>query len=77
MELCQNVDNAVVLARRGEIRSPENSLLCVFGQANPAPTADDGIDRFSFFYPPSPRNPEIIQYGVTGHLLFICKQKED
>ena len=43
MELCQNVDNAVVLARRGEVRSPENSLLCVFGQANPAPTADDGI----------------------------------
>ena len=36
MELCQNVDNAVVLARRGEIRSPENCLLCVFGQANPA-----------------------------------------
>ena len=29
-------------------RSPENSLLCVFGQANPAPTADDGIGRFSF-----------------------------
>ena len=48
MELCQNVDNAVVLARRDEIRSPENCLLCVFGQANPAPTADDGIDRFSF-----------------------------
>ena len=48
MELCQNVDNAVVLARRDEIRSPENSLLCVFGQANPAPTADDGIGRFSF-----------------------------
>ena len=48
MELCQNVDNAVVLARRGEIRSPENSLLCAFGQANPAPTTDDGIDRFSF-----------------------------
>ena len=41
MELCQNVDNAVVLACRGEIRSPENSLLCVFGQANPAPAADD------------------------------------
>ena len=33
---------------RGEVRSPENSLLCVFGQANPAPTADDGIGRFSF-----------------------------
>ena len=42
MELCQNVDNAVVLARRGEIRSPENCLLCVFGQANPAPTATMG-----------------------------------
>ena len=45
MELCQNVDNAVVLARRGEIRSPENCLLCVFGQANLAPTADDEISR--------------------------------
>ena len=43
MELCQNVDNAVVLVRRGEVRSPKNSLLCVFGQANPSPTADDGI----------------------------------
>ena len=32
MELCQNVDNAVVLARRDEIRSPENCLLCVFGR---------------------------------------------
>mgnify|MGYP000088502308 FL=1 len=48
MELCQNVDNAVVLARRDEIRSPENCLLCVFGQANPAPTADNWIGRFSF-----------------------------
>ena len=27
MELCQNVDNAVVLACRGEIRSPENSFV--------------------------------------------------
>ncbi|MEQ2954969.1 hypothetical protein [Phocaeicola massiliensis] len=36
------------LVHRGEVRSPENSLLCVFGQANPAPTADDGIDRFGF-----------------------------
>ena len=36
------------LVRRGEVRSPENSLFCVFGQANPAPTADDGIGRFSF-----------------------------
>ena len=51
MELCQNVDNAVVLARRDEIRSPENCLLCVFGQANLAPTADDGISRFSFDTP--------------------------
>ena len=31
------------LVRRGEVRSPKNSLLCVFGQANPSPTADDGI----------------------------------
>ena len=36
------------LVRRGEVRSPGNSLLWVFGQANPAPTAGDGIDRFSF-----------------------------
>jgi len=34
--------------RRGEVRSPENSLPCVFGQANPAPTADDWIGWFSF-----------------------------
>ena len=44
----KNVDNTVVLVGRGEVRSPENSLFCVFGQANPAPTADDGIDRFGF-----------------------------
>ena len=36
------------LVRRGEVLSPENSLLYVFGQANPAPTADDGIGRFCF-----------------------------
>jgi len=36
------------LVRRGEVRSPENSLLYAFGQANPAPPADDGIGRFSF-----------------------------
>ena len=45
------MDNAVVLARRGEIRSPENSLLCVFGQANPAPTVDDGIGLLVSTYP--------------------------
>ena len=39
------------LARRGEVRSPENSLLCVFGQANPPPTVDNLIDRFSFDTP--------------------------
>ena len=27
-----------IVSCRGEVRSPENSLLCVFGQANPAPT---------------------------------------
>ena len=27
-----------IVSCRDEIRSPENSLLCVFGQANPAPT---------------------------------------
>ena len=26
-----------IVSCRGEVRSPENSLLCVFGQANPAP----------------------------------------
>ena len=41
------MDNALLVCR-GEVRSPENSLLCVFGQANPAPTADDWIDWFSF-----------------------------
>ena len=53
MELCQNVDNAVVLARRDEIRSPENCLLCVFGQATPAPTSDNWIARLSFDTLPS------------------------
>ena len=37
-----------IVSCRGEVRSPENSLLCVFWQANPAPTADDGIGRFRF-----------------------------
>ena len=37
-----------IVSCRGEVHSPENSLLCVFGQANPAPTADDGMGRFSF-----------------------------
>ena len=27
-----------IVSCRGEARSPENSLLCVFGQVNPAPT---------------------------------------
>ena len=31
-----------------EICSPENSLLCVFGQANPAPTVNDLAGWFSF-----------------------------
>ena len=64
MELCQNVDNAVVLACRGEIRSPENSLLCVFGQANPAPTADNWIARFSFDTLPSHS-----QLRITSHSI--------
>ena len=54
--MCQNMDNALdrssaasdVYKRQGEVLSPENSLLYVFGQANPAPTADDGIGRLSF-----------------------------
>ena len=45
------MDNALLVCR-GEVRSPENSLLCVFGQANPAPTADDWIGHFSFDTPP-------------------------
>ena len=32
MELCQNVDNAVVLARRDEIRSPENVCFVSSGR---------------------------------------------
>ena len=27
-----------IVSCRGEVRSPENSLLCIFGQVNPAPT---------------------------------------
>ena len=27
-----------IVSCRGEVHSPENSLLCVFGQVNPAPT---------------------------------------
>ena len=50
MGLCLNVDNAVILLiGRGEVRSPENSLLCVFGQATPAPVVDDLRDCFSFY----------------------------
>ena len=45
--MCQNCR----FVRRGKVRSPENSWLYVFGQANPAPTADDGIGRFSFDTP--------------------------
>ena len=64
MELCQNVDNAVVLARRGEIRSPENCLLCVFGQATPAPTSDNWIARLSFDTLPSHS-----QLRITSHSI--------
>ena len=73
MELCQNVDNAVVLACRGEIRSPENSLLCVFGQANPAPTADDGIGRFSFGTLPFSMNVIFLCYDrlISGILFDV------
>ena len=35
-------------ANRGKICSPENSLPCVFGQANPAPTVNDLAGWFSF-----------------------------
>ena len=52
MELCQTWI-MLSFTRRGEIRSPENCLLCVFGQANPAPTADNWIARFSFDTLPS------------------------
>ena len=37
-----------IVSCRGEVHSPENSLLCVFGQATPASTADDWIGRFGF-----------------------------
>ena len=37
-----------IVSCRGEVHSPENSLLCVFGQATPVPTADDWIGHFSF-----------------------------
>lgn len=37
-----------IVSCRGEVRSPENSLLCVFGQATPAPTADNRIGHLSF-----------------------------
>ena len=50
---------------RGEVRSPENSLLCVFGQANPAPTVDDWIVRFRF------DNPFLL-YRVTYPFLSLA-----
>ena len=34
--------------RRGRVRLPEDTKQTVFGRANLAPTADDGIARFSF-----------------------------
>ena len=48
--VCGCVKTWIMLSfvRRGEVRSPENSLLCVFGQATPAPTVDDWIVRFRF-----------------------------
>ena len=38
------------------------SLLYVFGQANPAPTADDGIGRFSFGTLPFSMNAILLFY---------------
>ena len=32
-----------IVSCRGEARSPENSLLCVFGQVNPAPTNETTV----------------------------------
>ena len=37
-----------IVSCRGEVHSPENSLLCVSGQTNPAPTVNDWIVRFRF-----------------------------
>ena len=47
--------------RRGEVCSPENGLFCVFGQANPAPTTDDGIARFSFDTPMLQKDLDVFQ----------------
>ena len=32
-----------IVSCRGEVRSPENSLLCIFGQVNPAPTNETTV----------------------------------
>ena len=62
--MCQNCR----FVRRGKVRSPENSWLYVFGQANPAPTADDGIGRFSFDTPPTSK---IIALSTFCLLLIL------
>ena len=37
-ECAKNKPTYPIVSCRGEVRSPENSLLCVFGQVNLAPT---------------------------------------
>ena len=54
-----------IVSCRGEARSPENSLLCVFGQVNPAPAADDWIGRFSFDILPMTDNTKL-----TASVIF-------
>ncbi|WP_195195935.1 hypothetical protein [Phocaeicola massiliensis] len=44
--------------------SPENCLLCVFGQATPAPTSDNWIARLSFDTLPSHS-----QLRITSHSI--------
>ena len=46
--MCQNVDNAVVSFVGAGFTCPKNTKQTVFGRASLAPTADDGIGRFSF-----------------------------
>ena len=54
--LCQKVDNAVILLVGARFARPKTVCFVYysqghdrwFGQANPAPTVDDWIGRFSF-----------------------------
>lgn len=50
---CVKTRTMLCFARRGEICSPEDNSLCVFGQVNPAPTVDKVTGHFSFDIPPT------------------------